>query len=322
MKSTNTAYIAILSLAFVSLFAFPVCGFAQTAGLSIEKHVDAPVENRFVIGPAKIESEVSAGDTKTVFVDLENRTGRTESFEISFEDFTASKDQGAVVELLGNSVSDTSLKNALYVPQKNIVLAHGDRVRIPVTISIGAGTIPGGKFASVVVSAKVSSAVTTESGAQAGAVVVGRLATLVFVTVPGNIAHDATTDAFVIAKHGSVFFGTPVTLNVTFSNRGATYENPYGGITVRNIFGNDVSKTAIDPWYVLPGSTRNRDVVISTKGLFGFYTATLEINRGYGDIVDTKNVSFFAVSPVTLILLVVVIMFVFVLAYKKFVKRA
>jgi len=317
MKTEKSIIVLLLCLTVASFAPNPLLAVAQAVIGSIEKNADTPVENRFVVGPAKIEASIPAGENKEVFVDLENRTGRTQTFEVTFEDFKASVDANQTVELLGSESSATSLKSYLSVPETTYTLFHGDRVRIPVTISIPAQETAGGKFGSVVVSAfptieTVGGEVTT------GAVVVGRVASLLFVTVPGEIIHSANTESFRIAKNASVFFVAPINFQIAFKNSGTTYENPYGGITIRNMFGTVVETISIDPWYVLPGATRTREVTFAQKNLFGFYTATLELNRGYENVIDTKEVSFFVFNPVTLVLLVLVFVGLGVFAKARF----
>ncbi len=305
MKTEKSIIIILLCLTVAAFVPNPLLAVAQAVIASVEKHEDAPIENRFVVGPAKIEANVPAGESEVVFVDLENRTGRTETFVVTFEDFKASQDTNQTVELLGEDRSATSLKSYLSVEKTSYTLFHGDRVRVPVTISIPAEETAGGKFGSVVVSAyPVTEGVGGE--VETGAVVVGRVASLLFVTVPGEIIHSANTESFRIAKNASVFFVAPVEFQVAYKNSGTTYENPYGGITIRNMFGSVVDTIAIDPWYVLPGAIRTREVTFAHKNLFGYYTATLELNRGYENVIDTKEVSFFVLNPLTLVLLALV----------------
>lgn len=307
MKTEKSIIVILLCLTVAAFVPNPLLAVAQAVIGAVEKHADAPVENRFVVGPTKIEANVPAGENKVVYVDLENRTGRTETFVATFEDFKASADANQTVELLGSEKGATSLKDYLSIPETSYTLFHGDRVRIPVTISIPAQETAGGKFGSVVVSAYPTTE--TENGeVKTGAVVVGRVASLLFVTVPGEIIHSANTESFRIAKNASVFFVAPVDFQVAYKNSGTTYENPYGGITIRNMFGTVVDTVQIDPWYVLPGATRTREVTFVQKNLFGFYTATLELNRGYENVIDTKEVSFLVLNPLTLILLALVIL--------------
>ncbi|MEK7552690.1 MAG: hypothetical protein AAB505_01115, partial [Patescibacteria group bacterium] len=43
-----------------------------------------------------------------------------------------------------------------------------------------------------------------------------------------------------------------------------------------------------DPWFVLPASTRLREIKLDQPLPVGWYRATLTLNRGYGDIVDER----------------------------------
>jgi hypothetical protein len=48
----------------------------------------------------------------------------------------------------------------------------------------------------------------------------------------------------------------------------------------------------IDPWAVLPGATRMREIDMTEPLTPGYYTAHLELNRGYEDIIDERKVRF------------------------------
>jgi hypothetical protein len=304
MKTEISKRIAIVSLV---LILFPEILLAYT----IEKHPEAQVENRFVVGPAKTEMVVSGGEMKTQVLSVENRMGKRQTFAISFEDFVGSSNPDETVSLLGEKKSDSSLRDYFYVEKKEFTLEQGDRIIIPVTVSIPGNISPGGRFGSVIVSAVSNrNVIDSNDRAYTGATVIGRVATLFFVTIPGDIKSEGQLVSFT-TKNNEKFFGSEnVSTRLAFQNTGNVNLNPYGGITVRNMFGKVVSKIPLDPWFALPDSTRNRDVVISAAGMFGKYTAIAEINRGYGDVVDEKQISFFVLPVGTLALLIVIVVFV------------
>jgi len=310
----------IYTKTFIQAFTgFLVCVFFMAPlgafAFEIQHAPEVPVENRFVVGPAKIEETISAGSNKTIFVEVENRTGRAQKYTVSFEDFVAGKNANETITLLGNEQSNTSLKKFFQVSSNEITLFHGDRVRVPVTISIPVGEIPGGKFGSVVVTAN-----TTEiNGSQSGATVLGRIATLVFVTVPGEIKTEGKVVSFQIARQQKIFFGSEALFQIAFENTGSVHLNPYGGIRVKNMFGHIVKTNAIDPWFVIPGSVRTREVTIQTSGLFGWYRAELELNPGYGDTINQKEVSFVVISiwAIVLIGLIVLVSIVLIVGRRK-----
>jgi hypothetical protein len=75
-----------------------------------------------------------------------------------------------------------------------------------------------------------------------------------------------------------------------YENTGSVHLNPYGEIRVANIFGEEVGFQEIDPWFILPKALRLREVSWDRQMLFGRYTVTAKINRGYDDIIDEKTI--------------------------------
>ncbi len=52
------------------------------------------------------------------------------------------------------------------------------------------------------------------------------------------------------------------------------------------------SPVIIEPWAVLPSALRMHEVDFVSSLFPGYYKAKLELNRGYGDIIDEMSVSF------------------------------
>ncbi len=285
---------------------------------TIEKNEQVPVQNNFVVGPAKIEASIARGEAKAVSVIIDNKTGRTQTFAINFEDFVGSAREDQTVSLLGETASETSLKEFLSVEKTRFTLAHGDRAIVPVTIAIPIGEKSGGKFAAVVVSAVSDQNIITDTDrAYTGAIVIGRIASLLFVTVPGDVKNEGVLTALKTKNGAFVFGGSEVPFRVVYTNTGNVSLNPYGVITVRNMFGGEVTKTVLDPWFSLPNSIRTRDVAFYLKNHFGFYTATAEVNRGYENIVDKKSVSFVLVPPAVQVVLSFIAFCIFVVCVSK-----
>ncbi|OHA89566.1 MAG: hypothetical protein A2741_00615 [Candidatus Zambryskibacteria bacterium RIFCSPHIGHO2_01_FULL_43_27] len=277
-------------------------------GYEIEKNPSLPVENGFIVGPAKIETEIAEGGVKTVLVNVENRTGRSQTFRISFDDFTAGNQDVEAVRIGADEANKSSLKNFLYVEKKEFVLNHGDRLLLPVTITIPAGTPAGTKLGAVLVSSeKMSDRITDDARAYSAANVVGQIATLLFVNVPGEVKVQGKLEGIKTKNNTRVFFLTPISLQILYRNSGEIYLNPYGKIDVKNMFGRQVSSYILDPWFTLPNSLRTREISLSKGLTFGRYSAHALVNRGYENIVDEMEVSFYVVPPMSLLLLIVVV---------------
>lgn len=282
----------------------------------ITQNPQMPVEKNFVVGPAKIELNIPAGDSKTTTLLIENRTGKKQTFKISFEDFVAGSGDSAV-SLLGTETSKTSLKNFLFVEKDTFTLNHGERLNLPVTVSIPVNSTPGGKFASVLVSAIAETSRVTESdSAYTGSVVLGRIGSLFFVTVPGDTLSRGELVSLKTKNQKKLFFSNQIPLRIEYKNSGNISLNPYGIIEIKNIFGEVVSKKILDPWYTLPESIRTRDVIVEGS-FFGRYTAVAQVNRGYEDVVDSKSFTFYVISNEALMLSGILVLVALFVIWKK-----
>ncbi len=273
-------------------------------------------ENKdFVVGPGKTEVTLNPGEQKTVNIIVTNRMGEDKVFQLEVEDFTGSKNVEQTVILLGDDKGPYSLKDYLSFAEPKFDLKNGERATIPVTISIPHDAEPGGLYGSVLVSV-VSNSVEdgANSGARGGSVIISRIGTLFFVQVPGDVAVEGKLKEFQIARQKKVFSEGPIDFQLFYENTGSINVNPYGEIVIENILGDEVGFIEIEPWFAMPNSLRLREVSWDRGILFGRYTATARINRGYDDIIDTKMLSFY-VLPWKIMLggfAVIVVLFLFV----------
>ena len=93
----------------------------------------------------------------------------------------------------------------------------------------------------------------------------------------------------------SLYQAGPIELAVLFENTGSVHTNPYGEISITNMFGEEVGFVELEPWFVLPKSLRSREVSWNREFLLGRYMVTARINRGYDDVVDEVTTSFWVV---------------------------
>ncbi len=264
----------------------------------------------FVVGPGKVELEINPGESKTALITVANRTGNTKIFTLETEDFTGSRDPNESVVLLGEDRGPYSLRDFIKFDASSFELKNGERATVPVTVTMPTDVQPGGHYGSVLVSTTQREA----SGPQASAIV-SRLGVLFFVKVPGPVKEDAQLTGFNTLDGQRIYGSGPITMRLLFENNGTVYVNPYGEIRIKNMFGQEVGTVELDPWFSLPQSVRMREVTWNRPFLFGRYTAIASINRGYGNIIDTKEVSFWVI-PWKITLGVVVGIFVLVFAIR------
>jgi hypothetical protein len=196
------------------------------------------------------------------------------------------------VVLLGSDSGPYSLKDYVHVASTTFVLGHAERATIPVTVSVPADAAPGGLYGSVIITTATTPTATDTANAGRNPIVT-RIGTLFFIRVAGDVHEEGTLTKFSL-KNDDHFLTDSRTIDfrMLFENTGSIHLNPYGLITVQNVFGSEVGQIEVEPWFALPNSVRLREVSWTPAFLFGRYTATAEINRGYDDVIDTATITF------------------------------
>ncbi|HET8575305.1 MAG TPA: hypothetical protein VFM02_04015 [Candidatus Paceibacterota bacterium] len=277
-------FAAFFSFSFFFLFFFSP--FAASA-YSIE-NTNAELTGDFVLSPAKLEIDIDPGSTATRTISITNRVNKDVNFSVSVEDFEGSEDPNQAVVLLGDKTGPYSLKDFIKPEISTFSLKPGERITIPIAISIPQNAEPGGLYGSVLVQNVPDQ---TGNGAQT----VSRLGALLFVRVAGAADEAGSLKNFQIEGGKKVFTHGPFPFEFIYQNTGNVHLIPYGVITIYNILGNPVKTIDVDPYFALPDAIRYRKIVWDKGVLLGRYKAVLQLNRGYGDnggIVDTKEVVF------------------------------
>ncbi|HLP44268.1 MAG TPA: hypothetical protein VK145_03255 [Candidatus Nanoarchaeia archaeon] len=269
----------------------------------------------FVVGPGKVELEINPGESKTTAITVSNRTGGTRTFSLEVEDFTGSKNPNEAVVLLGDDRGPYSLRDFLKFESSTFELRNGERAIIPVTVSLPTDVDPGGHYGSVLVRTTQKEATGPQSSA-----IVSRLGVLFFVKVPGDVEEEGQLTGFNTLNGQKIFGKGPITLRLLYENNGSVYVNPYGEIRIKNMIGQEVGMVEVDPWFSLPQSIRMREITWNRPFLFGRYTATASINRGYDNIVDTLDVSFWVI-PWKIALGILACLFVLIMALRFIITR-
>ena len=264
----------------------------------------------FVVGPGKIEVEGRPGETIIKEISVTNRISDDRIFELTVEDITGSQDPNTSVVLLGEESSPYTIKNYVSFPQKTFKLNLGERAWIPVSITIPQNAEPGGLYGSVLIST-LSKSTTGENDGSTRSPVIARVGTLFFVTVPGDIKRDGYTKEISLSGDKWWYEKGPIKFHILYENKGSVHLNPYGELRIKNILGEEVGFVEMEPWFALPNSLRTRDVIWDRELLFGRYTATAYINRGYDDIVDEVTTSFW-VLPWKVVVPIFIVLFVLI----------
>lgn len=272
----------------------------------------------FVVGPGKIDVELTPGESKTFELTVSNRMGDEREFEIQVEDMEGSEDPSQVVVLLGTERGPYSLRDYFVFDDsdKKFTIPHATKARVPVTITIPKDAEPGGFYGSVLFTTTSKKTTNEQGEVVGGAAIVSRIGVLFFVTVPGETNEAGALESFTTKAQQLFFTQGEVTLQALFRNSGNLHLRPEGAIKITNMLGTPIETITVDPWFVLPHALRLREITWQRAGLVGRYTAELTLKRGYNDASDTMKTTFWVIPliPAALVLAVIFIIF-FIIRY-------
>ena len=285
----------VLSLSAFGMIIIP--NVSSAAPYSVEKLPDTTVYNDFVVGPGKYQVEMRPGESKVVNLIVTNRLGKDKTFQIQTEDFTGSRDVEKTVVLLNGERGPYSLKDYLSMASTTVVIGHAERVTIPVTVSVPTDAQPCGLYGSVVISTVTTGTEQVPEGQSSigTSPIVTRIGSLFFIRVAGEVKEELNLKKFSLRNEDTVIGSAPVNFDILYENNGTIHQNPSGYIRIKNIFGSEVGKVEVEPWFILPDSLRLREVSWDSAFLFGRYVATAEINKGYDKQMDVASVAFWVI---------------------------
>jgi len=307
MKKTFLQFLLTTGI-IIAFVASPVLAY------EIQDLADTPVRDDFVLGPGKTELWMDPGDSFIKQLLITNRLGKTMNFKIAIEDFEGSRNPEETVVLKGEERGLFSLKDYFHLEISEFILSHGQRMVLPVEISIPEDAEPGGLYGIVLVSTTPPE-LTTEvekEKAKGQMSLITRLGTLFFIRVKGDVVEDGFLKELKIKEAKKFYEKGPISFEILFENNGNVHLTPYGIIEITNLFGKKVGEVEVDPYFAMPDSVRLREVQWNREFLFGRYTASLLLNRGYQDMIDRKSVEFWII-PWKVILTGLVILFLIIL---------
>jgi hypothetical protein len=269
----------------------------------------------FVVGPGKSEIEVNPGETVIQEISVTNRISDGRIFSLEIEDIAGSKDGSASVSLTGQNRGPYSVRDYLSFPENNFELDLGERARIPVKITVPPDAEPGGYYGSVLVSTVQSTGQEADTAPRSP--IIARVGSLFFVTVKGEMVRDGKVLELSLLNDKWWYEKGPIDFGILMENTGSVHLNPYGEISISNMFGEQVGFVELEPWFVLPDSLRVREISWDREFLLGRYVVTAKINRGYDDVVDEVSVSFW-VLPWKIVGGIFLILFIIIFSVRAF----
>jgi len=249
------------------------------------------VEDRFIISPVNLELNLALGESTTQQIMVVNRLGKTAKFRILKEDFVGSDDPEKISVFLGDeSAGITSARDWVKAEIEEIDLNHGDRLTLPVSVTVPQNASVGSHYAALFASVSEED----EGGEKASRVqLVSRVGCLLLINVPGkNIDTGEVTE---FKSDRDFYRNGPVGFSTVFKNTGNVYQKVKGEITVKNFLGATVARVPIKDWIVLSQSSRRQKAEWGKKWLAGRYSAHLNVFYGMGgNLVASRDMVFWA----------------------------
>ena len=303
------------------LFCWPVISFAQidtattisttTAQVSaVEEDLWYEVETisgrldvgDFVVGPGRAEITLAPGQTAIREITVTNRISEDRTFKLEVVDISGTRDGSAALRVVEDGRGPYSIQDYVSFPEDTFTLSLGERAVLPITVNLPADAEPGGYYGSILVS-------TVRAGSAASGdpvprnPIIARVGSHLFITVEGEEMRSGQVLDMSVLPTQWWYESGPMNFGIAYENTGSVHLNPYGELSVTNLFGDEIGYMELDPWFVLPQSIRTREVLWERDFLFGRYTAKATINRGYDDILDEVEVTFW-VLPWKLLLII------------------
>lgn len=256
--------------------------------------IDILPQNDFVVEPGKTEVFLNPGDNMVKNIIITNRINKKVKFKLTTEDFIGTDDPKQPVVLMGDERSPYSLKDFIVPEIREFSLELGERIVIPVTISIPENAEPRGFYGALIVSNDPSE----QDGVNSKEVesktrIISRIGSLFLLKINGEGREEGEIKDFKLIGPKKLFYQQrPEGFEVAYKNTGNVHLVPYGTIAIKNIFGKVVNTLPVDAYFVLPESTRYREINWTSGFSLGRYTAYLSLNKGYGNQYEYVNLSF------------------------------
>lgn len=254
-------------------------------------------QNDFVVEPGKTEILLNPGDNIVKNITITNRIDKAVKFRLSTEDFIGTNDPKQPVVLLGDNHSPYSLKDLIIPEIEEFTLEFGEKIVIPVTISIPKNAEPRGYYGALIISNDPDKLDNENSlEVQGKTRIISRIGSLFLLKINGEGKEEGSIEDFKLLGPTQLFYSKrPTGFEIAFKNNGNVHLVPYGTIKIKNMFGQTVDTLPVDAYFVLPDSIRYREINWSNGFSVGRYTANLSLNKGYNEEYTEDKIVFWVI---------------------------
>jgi hypothetical protein len=257
------------------------------------------------IAPTKYEESVRPGQPKDGLVDVFNVSKQPLTIASTVENIRMVGENGDLDFYTGDN--PYRLNSFVQFDKAPFVLQPGEARRVKFRINVPVGVFPGGYFGAILFQIVPPEA----SGTDTTILQSGRAGVLLIMTVEGESSQKGKIDRFQVSG-GS--FGDAHKFSSLYANTGNTEQpplgiafRPTGKLILKDSLGLTVATKKVNGENVFPGAKRRLTTSIKKPLWFGHYTAELQLSPGPGQPIDHKRVSFWAISPLGILLALLIL---------------
>jgi len=237
------------------------------------------------------------------------------TIEMEIEDIFPSGEEGRIrLEIPPEERDPFSLSSWITIEPEIFILQPREEKSVKFTINTPEYAEPGGHYAGILARTR-----TVDGPAGVGVGIVTRIASLVLLTVPGEMEEELSLTSLETSKIYNEF--GPIDFIVRFENTGNVHLRPQTAITVTNFLGQRVAEIPVETRNVLPDAVRRLEAQWDQKWIWGGkYTATLTGTYGRTNIPLSPETIVFWAFPWKVgggILLILALVLIFLIATRK-----
>jgi hypothetical protein len=294
------------------------------APISVFAAAPVAATNGYRLSPVRTDLTIKPGASEVVTVYIQNASSAVEHLQVVINDFEAPTNETGNPALLlnGANAPQHSLKQFITVSAPTFTLQPTEQKAVSVLLKIPDGTAAGGYYGAI-----RFAPVGTNGNKNVN--LSASVASLVLVTVPGNLVEQlsiagfgvvqaSSTTAASIAQPRTIFFNNKnLQALVRFQNSGNVQEQPFGKVLLKKgstTEGTFAVNDAASPGNVLPNSIRRFTVKINKVGWFGKYK--LQGNFGYGSkgqLLTAQSTFYVIPVPIIIAAAIIVLFIVFLI---------
>lgn len=257
--------------------------------------------------PPRVEIVAKPGETIQKTLQIHNSSSTGQYIQVTTADFIVGEDGRTPVQINETTSNRYSLASWITVSPTRFLLQPSATQIVDLLVQVPSNALPGGHYAMVLYGiaqgSQASSQDLTQNKPKTSSGITGRVGTLVYVTVPGNIHEEAFIRG---AKAPSLVENGPVTISFKVENRSDVHIRPNSSIEITDIFGRQIDTIKVEPENIFPYTMRDFSARFDHVWGLGRYEAKIIVPYGnQGKVVEA--LVFFWMIPYKLITTVLIL---------------